>query len=202
MRLKRMIIFILIIYSAIIINEDIKYSQMKVHREKTISELNEKFNNEIKQVEENQQGTVVNKDNIDANRMYIQDIRESENVIGKILIDKLDLEYPILENSTDENLNLSITRFWGSKINCIGNCVLAGHNMRDGSLFGRLSKLSENDKMTLIDASGNIEDYTIFNIKVVEPDDLTVLEQTNYKMITLITCTNNGKKRLIVQAKN
>ena len=49
-------------------------------------------------------------------------------VIGIIKIPKIDLEYPILEKTNKESLNISITKFWGNEINEIGNVTLAGHN--------------------------------------------------------------------------
>lgn len=49
-------------------------------------------------------------------------------VIGIIKIPKIDLEYPILDKTNKESLNISITKFWGNEINEIGNVTLAGHN--------------------------------------------------------------------------
>lgn len=49
-------------------------------------------------------------------------------VIGIIKIPKIELEYPILEKTNTESLNISITKFWGNEINEIGNVTLAGHN--------------------------------------------------------------------------
>ena len=49
-------------------------------------------------------------------------------VVGIIKIPKIDLEYPILEKTNKESLNISITKFWGNEINEIGNVTLAGHN--------------------------------------------------------------------------
>lgn len=49
-------------------------------------------------------------------------------VIGIIKIPEIELEYPILEKTNTESLNISITKFWGNEINEIGNVTLAGHN--------------------------------------------------------------------------
>ncbi|HBJ2623688.1 class D sortase [Clostridium botulinum] len=196
MRFKKTIIgFILVIsilLSMKLIKGYIDNLEIKETRVETIEKLNKEFDNEIKQ---QQQLTV--------KQWESKTDLKLENVIGKIIIDKLNLDYPILSGSTEENLNISITKFYGSNINCVGNCVLAGHNMKDGSLFGRLSELSEGDNIILYDTSGNEKTYKVFNIKVVDPTDLSVLSQLTDKnrIVTLITCTNQGKSRLILQAK-
>ena len=42
-------------------------------------------------------------------------------VVGIIKIPKIDVEYPILEKTNVESLNICITKFWGNDINEIGN---------------------------------------------------------------------------------
>lgn len=42
-------------------------------------------------------------------------------VIGKINIPKIELEDVILEKTTDDSLNLGLTKFWGPEMNEIGN---------------------------------------------------------------------------------
>ena len=51
-------------------------------------------------------------------------------VIGIIKIPKINLEYPILEKTNTESLNISITKFWGNEINEIGNVTLAGQDRK------------------------------------------------------------------------
>ena len=53
---------------------------------------------------------------------------EGYKVVGIIKIPEIDLEYPILEKTNTESLDISVTKFWGNEINEIGNVTLAGHN--------------------------------------------------------------------------
>ena len=62
---------------------------------------------------------------------------EGYKVVGIINIPKINIEYPILEKTNKESLKLSITKFWGEKINQKGNVVLAGHNNLNNKMFGR-----------------------------------------------------------------
>ncbi len=125
-------------------------------------------------------------------------LKSNYKILGRIQIDKIQIDYPIIDTSTTDTLNLSITRFCGSEINRPGNCILAGHNMKDGSLFGKLKKLSVGDIVKIYDSTGSMKQYIITECYVVEPTDLKPLDQeTNgNKIITLITCTNKGKHRL------
>ena len=44
--------------------------------------------------------------------------------------------------------------------------------------------------------------YKIYDINQVFPNDVSCLKQnTNFKEVTLITCTSDSKKRIIVKAK-
>lgn len=80
-------------------------------------------------------------------------------VVGIIKIPKIDLEYPILEKTNKESLNISITKFWGNEINEIGNVTLAGHNN-----FSR-SNVWKNKK-TRSRRYNRTNRYTKYNIKI------------------------------------
>lgn len=123
-------------------------------------------------------------------------------VIGTIQIDKIDIEYPILIESTEDSLNKSITRVGNGKVNEIGNLTLAGHNYIDGSMFGKIDKLEEGDKISVLDLYGNKVEYVIFDKYVTEPNDTSILEslEKDRKEITLLTCINGNKNRLIIKA--
>ena len=70
-------------------------------------------------------------------------------------------------------------------------------------MFRNLKELVIGDKIYLSDNSiGKIE-YEIYDLYKVIPEDVGCLSQlTNGKReITLITCTNDSKKRIIVKAR-
>lgn len=125
-------------------------------------------------------------------------------VIGMIKIDKIDLNYPILSESNDELLRISLCRFIGPMPNKVGNLCIAGHNYIDNRFFGRLYELNIGDIVEVYDLSGQKEDYEITKKFEVGASDLSCTSQDvgNEKMITLLTCDNsNQNKRLVVQAK-
>lgn len=128
---------------------------------------------------------------------------QGHKVVGIIKIPKIELEYPILENTNKETLNLSITKFWGNRINEIGNVTLAGHNNLNGTMFGKIKKLEEGDIIELTDIQNVKLKYKVFKTYVIDPNDITCIlpEQEDTREITLITCTNGNKNRFIVKAR-
>ena len=128
---------------------------------------------------------------------------EGHKVVGIIKIPKINLEYPILETTSKETLNLSITKFWGNKINEVGNVTLAGHNNLNGTMFGKTKNLDIGDIIELTDIQNTTLKYKIFKKYVVDPNDITVIlpEHEGVREITLITCTNCNKNRLILKAQ-
>ena len=46
-------------------------------------------------------------------------------------------------------MKVSITKFWGPQANEIGNYTVAGHNNKDGTMFGKTKYLQIGDKIKL-----------------------------------------------------
>lgn len=124
-------------------------------------------------------------------------------VIGIIKIPKIDLEYPILERTNTESLNISVTKFWGNEINEIGNVTLAGHNTLAGAMFGKLKKLKIGDTIELTDEQNMTLTYEVFQIDIIDPNDISCIlpVEEGRREVTLITCENGKINRRIVKAK-
>ena len=46
-------------------------------------------------------------------------------------IPSLDINYPVLNDSNNELLKISLNKFWGGEANAVGNYCIVGHNYRD-----------------------------------------------------------------------
>ena len=138
--------------------------------------------------------------NTDGEIPYIE--YEGYQVIGTIQIPKINLEYPILAETTDDSLTKSITRFGDGKINEIGNLCLAGHDYINNSMFGNIKKLENGDEILVTDLYGNTVTYTVFDKYNTDPNDVSVLDSidSSRREVTLITCTNGNKDRLIIRS--
>ena len=143
-----------------------------------------------------------NPEQIDVIQEIDQKIGEYK-VIGIINIPKIGIEYPILEKTNKESLDLSITKFWGEKINQKGNVVLAGHNRLNNTMFGKIDKLENGDIIELTDSQMVTVKYQVFDKYVIDPNDIDCIFpiEENTREVTLITCTNRDKNRLVVKAR-
>ena len=130
-------------------------------------------------------------------------------VIGIVKIPKINLEYPILEigdidpESAKAPMKKSIIKYWGENVNDYGNLSIAGHNNKDGTMFAKTKKLEKGDIVELTDLTGTTIQYSIYDIFVTDPNDVSILLPKDEKVreVTLITCTNGNKERLILKAK-
>ena len=130
-------------------------------------------------------------------------------IIGIVKIPKINIEYPILEignidpENSKEPMKLSIIKYWGEKVNDYGNLSIAGHNNKDGTMFGKTKKLQIGDIIELTDLTGQTIQYSIYDIFVTDPNDVSILlpKDEVIREVTLITCTNGNKQRLILKAK-
>lgn len=81
--------------------------------------------------------------------------------------------------------------------------VIVGHNYKNGQFFGNLKKLTIGDNIFLLSSKGNAQMYKVYDIYIVDETDLSCISQeTNGKIeLTLITCDNDNKKRLVVKCR-
>lgn len=124
------------------------------------------------------------------------------DVMAKLEIPIINLETYILKNYSEKALNVSVTKFWGVNANEKGNFCVAGHNFKRKNMFRNLKKLEKGDVFTISDNTTGKVQYKIYDIYIVVPEDIRCLEQNaKDREVTLITCTNDSKKRIIVKAK-
>lgn len=123
--------------------------------------------------------------------------------VGSINIPKIDVNYPILSETTVELLKVAPCKFFGPAPNQVGNLCIAGHNYRNSQFFSKADKLVTGDVIEITDISGKTIKYSVYDKYRVVPEDTACTSQfTNgKKIVTLITCTNDNKKRIIIQAK-
>ena len=129
--------------------------------------------------------------------------------VGRIEIPKIGVNYAILAQASGDKLvdwlKISPVMFWGVYPNEIGNCSIAGHNYRNNRFFSKVPTLSIGDRIRITDAEGKKINYTVFDKYEVKPSNTECIEDVpgkeNKRIVTIITCTNNSKKRVIVQAE-
>ena len=138
------------------------------------------------------------------NRYKTSYINNSEPlIIGTLEISKINLKYPILSYSDEENLNISPCRFAGPLPNQIGNLCIAGHNNIDNSFFGRLYLLKVGDIIRIFDNKKNYKDYAIYTKYEIEKNDFECTSQdtAGKRIVTLMTCNSIKDTRIILKAE-
>ena len=126
-------------------------------------------------------------------------------MIGYITIPKTNVKLPILDTVTPEALDTAVAVLYPSnpQLNEPGNVVIIGHNYRNGKFFSDNEKLSVGDKVLIKDTTGREVSYTIYQkFQTTEQDTSFYTRDTKgIAEITLSTCTDDSKARIILLAK-
>jgi LPXTG-site transpeptidase (sortase) family protein len=121
----------------------------------------------------------------------------------QISIPEIDLSWLVNEGTDNTTLKKGPGFYIGSALpGEAGTCVVAGHRTTYGAPFNRLDELEEGDEI-FIETFGNEEfTYIVTGKETVLPDDLSVLEDTDYPSLVLSTCTPKyfATRRLIIFA--
>ena len=151
------------------------------------------------ETQKNKQSTT-NEQNVE--KEYIETEFKGYKVCAKLNIPIINLETYVLEEYSKQALLTSVTKFYGGEPNKVGNFCIAGHNYGPTNMFQNIKKLKVKDEIFLADTNGNKFKYLIYDIYTVLPNETECLSQkTNGNTeITLITCTSDSERRIIVKA--
>lgn len=126
-------------------------------------------------------------------------------MIGYIEIPSISIKYPILEQETVSSLEQSVAVRYPTnpELNKKGNVVIVGHNYRNGMFFSNLKKVSTGDKVYITDINGQKLTYTVYEKYETTAEDVAYITRDVGENIeiTLVTCTDNSKARIVVKAK-
>lgn len=131
---------------------------------------------------------------------------EGYEVIGTIEIPATNIKYPIIKQDDVgiNSLKVAICNLYGELNEPGSNAVLVGHNYRNGTFFSNNKKLEKGDKIYITDNSGNRVTYIIYRKYETSTGDFDYATRAideNKREISLSTCTDDTKKRLIIWAE-
>ena len=194
---KILVILILIGISLISVASYIDYKDNNIKNDLISNyENNSSIDNSIEKENDNIENKVSNKFE------YKEEGENSNrtNVIGILEIKSIGLKAPIVDG--EENLDYVVAKYRNSaNFGQVGNVILAGHNNMKGSIFKNLYKVKIGDIIE-IKTDNNIYKYKLTERVIVNPSDSSLLTQDiSKKEITLITCINRAKERLILKGK-
>ena len=113
----------------------------------------------------------------------------------------LDIKVPVLEGTGSKQLQVSAGHFEGTGALGKGNYCICGHNSTVyAEIFNDLDKIKIGDKMYLadIDEKRTKYEYIVTEYSIVEPDNVSVLNDFGDNRLTVISCTDDGKQRQVV----
>jgi sortase A len=175
---------------------------------KIIIESVEQQTEEEVTTEENSEDTVDTTDTEDTETTqsygtYTASNGKTYNTVGTIYIPSINVKYPILSETSTALLKISPCKFYGPEPNEVGNLCIAGHNYKTNQFFSKVPNLVTGDVIEITDLSGRTLKYSVYDKYTVVPEDTSCTSQNTdgKKIVTLITCTNDNKKRVIVHAK-
>lgn len=124
------------------------------------------------------------------------------HIVGELDISRIQLRVPVLDNDDEQSLELSVGHIPGTAaIGSLGNAGVAGH--RD-TAFRPLRQVRIGDRIET--HTGQDAVYVVTSIRVVKPEDTSVLHEGSAPTLTLITCypfyyVGPAPLRLVVQAQ-
>ena len=210
------LVLLIVIVIGVLIFFTIDYIKSVNTNNEALHEAN-KFINEVKSPEKN--NTISNETDTNSQTNVILNI-QTENIIsggdaddtykgfkkaGVIEIPKINLNYIIVSEVDSDSIEVAIAiqEQVSAGLNKVGNTVLVSHNYKNGTLFSNINNLVKDDKIYITDKTGTKQSYTIYDIYTTGTADSEYMERdTNgQKEITLVTCTNETKSKLVICAK-
>ena len=179
MRKKLSIFLIIVGLLMIIIPQGLRYYSKYVENNSI-----DKFKQEIKQAE-------------------VKQTYEPGEEIAIMRVNSVGLETVIVEGTDNKYLKYYACHFEGTAMpGEEGNFSVAGHSSYlYNQVFNELHKVKINDEIE-IETTKGIFKYKITEKFDTEAENTFVLDQdTSKKEITLVTCTDGGKKRLIIKGE-
>ncbi len=153
-------------------------------------------------VQNNAEEVIVEEKKDEISDVEIPDKMGNYEVLGQLVIEKIDVTKNILNISENASLKLSVAKLYGPNVNESGNFCISGHNWNN--MLKRLSEMQVGDTFYVINRETKAKvNYKIYNMYTCVPEDLSCLDQNNdgKREVTLITCNPGGLTRLICKAR-
>lgn len=127
---------------------------------------------------------------------------ETGDSLTRITIPALGIDTVVVEGTTPSALRAGAGHYPQTPLPCeTGNVSIAGHRTTYGRPFGNLDQLKPGDTIELSTPIGGCVYQVSKDPFVVAPTDLSVIEPTGERSLTLTTCHPKGSaaQRLIVR---
>ena len=196
------ITIIAIVIFAITRNNNISIRENMLNQfKKDIEQMNTDNENSIEEQSKSVEEIIVTPTEEEAKQS--KDSIDNYKTIGILKIPSLNIEYPIISETTNAALKISVTKYWGPNPNEVGNLVILGHNYKSSYMLSKLPNIKIGDIIKITDKKGKTIDYKVYETKKIDPYDSSCTSQKTdgKKEVTVITCVDNGKNRFYAKAR-
>lgn len=180
----------------------IGYNEYDDHRsgvaaDAAVAQLNRKIDDYVEAFNDMPQSDMMMADyEIDRTReMPIVEI-DGHWYVGTISFPSLNLELPVLEEWSYDNLKIAPCRYHGTAY--LDGFSIAAHNYTRH--FGRIGNLQPGDSVIFTDTDGNEFKYLVSMTEVLKPSDAAEVVYSDWPL-TLFTCTLGGRTRTTVRCE-
>lgn len=128
---------------------------------------------------------------------------KAKHFIGVVAMPQINLSVPISEGVSNQTLKQGAGTLRKDQQMGVGNYALAGHNMHKSStiLFGPLYTSAKVGQKIYLSDLKHVYEYKAILVRQIPATDVGVVSDTPEKIVTLITCNNDGSARIEVRGK-
>lgn len=138
------------------------------------------------------------------NSIIIGSIRDSPEYVGAILVPSLNMNVPLANYTDNGTYTFGAGMLEPHYISSNSHLVIGAHNLGHKScsaLFTPLAFHSLTGRKVIITNFKIAKEYKIESKQVISPSDVEKPFEGSSDSISLITCTSNNKKRILINAK-
>lgn len=128
------------------------------------------------------------------------DLYYKDGDLGTLSASAIGLSAKIYQGTDSAAMRKGVGHFAETSI-WDGNVAFAGHNRGSSNYFGKIHPLEEGDVIKLTTRLGT-RSYSVYSVRKVSVNDVSVLNPSHENIITLVTCVmNEPQYRWCVQAR-
>lgn len=201
---KRKIAFFLILIGASLIIYGISsHISYKKQERELINLIEDNFINSEAELKLDENIKV--EENLNSNPTSKEDnyVNNKINPIGILEIPSIKLKAGIIKGATTKELRQGIGYYTNTSLpsEIEGNFVIAAHDSGKMPIFRNLKSLEIGDEV-IVNQKNKSFKYIVTDKFIVNPYDVEILQSVQgKKQITMFTCTNKGKQRLVVRGE-
>lgn len=120
-----------------------------------------------------------------------------------LIVPSLNMEVPVAENTNDAVYQFGAGMLIKKRIESNSNIIVGAHNLGpfSNALFSPLANNNLIKRKVFISNFKLVKEYKIESVRTIFPNQVNLVVNSNNNFLTMLTCTNDNKKRVLVRAR-